>query len=181
MKKKKIILVVAIVILVLVGIVLALSFSQKEEQPAETPVVEQTKAPEEAIGTPEATKEAEPAPEQPAEETKAPEKTAEPQKPAEKTEEPVKVKPTFMYFVSEADADYKKAVEVFENLKKEYGDRVNFDLKNVTKDPTILENFALVDGQTPALIMLNSSNDINNFCFKNCDEAQLKKEIENAF
>ena len=100
---------------------------------------------------------------------------------AKNTETPKKVKPTFMYFVAETDADYKEAMETFEALKKEYGDRVVFDLKNVTKEPELLENFSFIAGQTPALIMLNTSNDINNFVFASHDQEKLKAEIEAAF
>lgn len=88
--------------------------------------------------------------------------------------------PTFMYFVSNSDKDFQKTNEVIEKLKKEYGDRVNFDVRNVDKDPSLLENFELVKGQTPALIMLNTSNDISNFLFQNGNYDDLKSAIEDA-
>lgn len=87
--------------------------------------------------------------------------------------------PTFMYFVSDDDADLKTANEVIEKLKKEYEGIVNFDIRNVTKEPENLKNFP-VEGSTPALIMLNSNNDISNILFKNSIYTELKQAIEEA-
>ena len=87
--------------------------------------------------------------------------------------------PVFMYFVSESDSNYDEALKVFEELKKEYGTKIEFDLKNVTKDPKLLENFSLVDGNTPALIM-DGKEGIVGFQFKMTDKNTLKSEIEKA-
>ncbi len=87
--------------------------------------------------------------------------------------------PTFMYFISEDDKDFEKTNEVLEKLKKEYDGLVNFDIRNVTKEPENLENFP-VEGNTPALIMLNYENDITNFLFKNGNYDDLKQAIITA-
>ena len=87
--------------------------------------------------------------------------------------------PTFMYFVSNSDADFDKTAAVIDELKKEYGDRVTFDINNIDEKPEMKENFP-VEGQTPALIMLNKSNDISAFEFKCSDKAKLAECIENA-
>ena len=98
----------------------------------------------------------------------------------EVTEDPEKVyTPTFMYFVAETDANFAQTNETIEKLKKEYEGRVTFDIRNVTQDPSQLENFP-VAGQTPALIMLNTSNDISNFLFMNGNYDDLKAAIEAA-
>ena len=89
-------------------------------------------------------------------------------------------KPTFMYFVSESDSDYEKTNEVVEKLKKEYAGKVEFDIRNVDKNPDVLNNFEIVKGQTPALIMLNTKNDISNFLFQNGNYDDLKATIEAA-
>lgn len=102
----------------------------------------------------------------------------ETQKDAQKSEEETKT-PVFMYFVSEKDSDYDAALKVFEELKKEYSGKIEFDLKNVTKDPKLLENFSLVDGNTPALIM-DGKEGIVGFEFKTTDKEVLKAEIEKA-
>lgn len=87
--------------------------------------------------------------------------------------------PTFMYFVSNSDADFDKTAALIDELKKEYGDRVTFDINNIDEKPEMKENFP-VEGQTPALIMLNKSNDISAFEFKCSDKAKLAECIENA-
>lgn len=97
----------------------------------------------------------------------------------QETEEKVKVTPTFMYFVSSADADYNQAMSVVESLKTSYGEQVKFDIVNVDENPDVKQNFP-VDGQTPALIMLDTSNDICAFELKCSDEERLKVAIEKA-
>ena len=91
-----------------------------------------------------------------------------------------KVKPTFMYFVSKKDPNYDAAMQAVESLKKSYGDSVVFDIRDVDEEPDVKKNFALVDGQTPALIMLNTENNISTFEFKCSDESKLRADIENA-
>lgn len=95
------------------------------------------------------------------------------------TEEEKVYTPTFMYFVSNNDADFAKTNETIEKLKGEYNGKVNFDVRNVTEDPSQLENFP-VEGQTPALIMLDTSNNISNFLFMNGNYDDLKAAIEAA-
>lgn len=96
------------------------------------------------------------------------------------TKAPEKVKPTFMYFVTNADlenADTKKALE---ELQNEYKDQIVFDIKNMETDPTLAESFALAKGQTPTLIMLNTSNDICKILYKTNDKAALQDAIQVA-
>lgn len=97
-----------------------------------------------------------------------------------KPEEDKKVyTPTFMYFISESDEKFEETNKMIEELKKEYGEKVNFDIVNIDKNPEAKENFT-VEGQTPALIMLNTSNDISAFNFKCSDKNILKEAIEAA-
>lgn len=74
--------------------------------------------------------------------------------------EEVKVTPTFMYFVSKKDADHEKTMEIVEELKKKYKGKVNFDITDIDENPEAKENFP-VEGQTPMLIMLDTSNNIS--------------------
>lgn len=90
-----------------------------------------------------------------------------------------KVTPTFMYFISASDEEFEKTNKMLEELKKQYGDKVNFDIVNVDENPEAKKNFP-VEGQTPALIMLNTSNDISALEFKCNDKSTLSKDIENA-
>lgn len=122
-------------------------------------------------------------------EKKTDEKTAEKAAPAEEktvnqsaeeSEPAEKVTPTFMYFVSKSDADYAAGLSAVESLKKEYGDKVKFEIADIDEKPELKDNFQLVVGQTPALIMLNTSNDISALEFKCTDTDTLKKDIENA-
>ncbi len=98
----------------------------------------------------------------------------------EESEPAEKVTPTFMYFVSKSDADYAAGLSAVESLKKEYGDKVKFEIADIDEKPELKDNFQLVVGQTPALIMLNTSNDISALEFKCTDTDTLKKDIENA-
>ena len=94
-------------------------------------------------------------------------------------EEEVKVTPTFMYFVSKKDADHDKTMEIVEELKKKYKGKVNFDITDIDENPEAKENFP-VEGQTPMLIMLDTSNNISMMPQKITDKAKLEEAIENA-
>lgn len=89
-----------------------------------------------------------------------------------------KVKPTFMYFYTNADTE--TVTPIVEELKDEYGKKVTFSLVNVDESPEALENFQLVSGNTPALIMLDTENNISKFEFKCTDKDTLKADIEAA-
>lgn len=87
--------------------------------------------------------------------------------------------PTFMYFVSNSDADFKNTQKMIDELKKEYDGRVKFDIINIDEQPEMKKSFP-VEGQTPALIMLNINNDISAFEFVCNDKQKLVKSIEDA-
>lgn len=89
-----------------------------------------------------------------------------------------KVKPTFMYFHTNAETE--TVTSVLNELQEEYGKKVTFNIVNVDENPEALENFALVSGNTPALIMLDSNNDISTFEFKCAEKDTLKADIEAA-
>lgn len=95
------------------------------------------------------------------------------------TDETAVYTPTFMYFVSNGDADFEITNNMLEELKKEYEGRVKFEIINVDDVPEAKENFP-VDQQTPALIMLNTKNDISAIEFKCGDKQKLKQYIEAA-
>lgn len=87
--------------------------------------------------------------------------------------------PTFMYFVSEADAEYDKEMTLVEELKAKYSDKVKFDIHNIDETPEDKENFP-VDGMTPALIMLDTKNNISAMEFMCADIEKLKTAIDAA-
>lgn len=87
--------------------------------------------------------------------------------------------PTFMYFVSASDENFDQTNQMLEELKQTYEGKINFDIKNVDDDPQIAENYS-VTGMTPALIMLNTKNEISAFEFKCNDKDKLVQDIENA-
>ena len=82
-----------------------------------------------------------------------------------------------MYFVSESDSDYDAALKVFDELKKEYDGKIEFQLHDITKDKEILERFSIVDGNTPALIMDGKDLGLQ---FKTTDKNVLAGEIEKS-
>ena len=91
-----------------------------------------------------------------------------------------KVTPTFMYFVANADENFDATNTMYTELENEYKDDINFQLVNVDENPEALENFSLVKDQTPALIMLDTSNNISAIEFKCSDKDKLKTDIDNA-
>ncbi len=101
-----------------------------------------------------------------------------PQRNTAPTEEE-KVTPTFMYFVSAKDANYDEATKTVEELQKKYDGKVNFVITNVDENPEAATNFS-VEGQTPALIMLDTTNNISAFRFKTSDMATLEADIKAA-
>ncbi len=90
-----------------------------------------------------------------------------------------KFTPTFMYFVSNSDTDFDKTNEMFEELKKEYKKDVKFELVNIDEDVEAAANFPVL-GNTPMLIMLNTSNDISAMAPKCNDAVKLREYIEAA-
>ena len=96
------------------------------------------------------------------------------------TESTEKVTPTFMYFVANADDNFDATSTMYTELENEYKDKINFQLVNVDENPEALENFSLVKDQTPALIMLDTSNNISAIEFKCSDKDKLKTDIDNA-
>ena len=115
--------------------------------------------------------------------TAAPEKKKEDNKEEKKSESggdntsEAKVNPTFMYFVD--NAAESETANMIASLKSKYPN-VTFDIKNVDKDKALLENFQLVDGNIPCLIMLDTSNNICDIKFKCADESQLSAAIDSA-
>lgn len=98
---------------------------------------------------------------------------------ADTTETANKVTPTFMYFVSNSDENFDETNAMIEELKGEYDGKVNFDIVNIDENPEAATNFPVKD-QTPALIMLNTNNDISAMEFKCSDKATLTEDIETA-
>lgn len=90
-----------------------------------------------------------------------------------------KVTPTFMYFVSNSDEDFDEAQSVVEELQKEYDGKVIFNVINIDENTEAASNFP-VQGQTPMLIMLNTSNDISAMNPKCSDKEKLKAAIDAA-
>ena len=79
-----------------------------------------------------------------------------------------------MYFVANADDNFDATNTMYTELENEYKDKINFQLVNVDENPEALENFSLVKDQTPALIMLDTSNNISAIEFKCSDKDKLK-------
>ncbi len=95
-------------------------------------------------------------------------------------EESTAAKPTFKYFIANSDADTEKTLAVVDELKGEYGEKVNFELINIDEDAEAAQNFAIVVGETPALIMLDSYNNITAIQLQCADKDMLEREINDA-
>ena len=90
-----------------------------------------------------------------------------------------KVTPTLMYFISNSDATFEEEQKVIEELQSEYGDSVNFRVINIDVDTEAANNFP-VQGQTPMVIMLNTSNDISAMSPMTHEKDALKQIIDAA-
>ena len=98
----------------------------------------------------------------------------------EPTEEPEKVTPTFVYFVTKEDATTDAFLATVEKLKGEFEGKINFDLRDLDANPEEKENFALVVGNTPAVIMLDIYNNPCAFELANPSEDALRATIQKA-
>lgn len=88
--------------------------------------------------------------------------------------------PTFMYFVTNDDLTNEDTASVIEKLKDKYSDSVVFEIKNVDEDESLLENFSIVTGKTPALIMLDRAGDIARIEFETNNYGELKDVIDDT-
>lgn len=173
---KKIIGIIAAVIVAVVVVIMAIVGAFTVDSPAESgssivdEQVETVKGEEKSQEKSENT---------PVQNEKEPQSENKPQKDNSATEEKV-FTPTFMYFVSEKNDGYKEGMASVERLKKEYADKVNFDIRDVDKNPENLENFPVAD-MIPALIMLNTKNDICAFSPMVTKYEDLKAAIDSAF
>ena len=90
-----------------------------------------------------------------------------------------KVTPTLMYFISNADATFDEEQKTVEELQKEYGDSVNFSVINIDINTEAANNFP-VQGQTPMVIMLDTSNNISAMSPMTYEKGALKEIIDAA-
>ncbi len=89
-------------------------------------------------------------------------------------------KPQIMYFVSKSDEGYDEEMKMINEVKTEYGDTAEIDVRDVDENPEDKTNFG-VDGMTPALIVLNTANNITAMEFKCSDKETVIKNLEDAF
>ena len=97
-----------------------------------------------------------------------------------KSSEAAPSKPIFMYFVTNSDLENGDTKNALEKLQKKYSEKVIFEIKNVDEDKELLENFSIVKGNTPALIMLDTSNDISSVLYKTSSYDTLKDAVKKA-
>ncbi len=90
------------------------------------------------------------------------------------------VKPTFMYFVSKSDEAYEEEMKIVEDLKKDFEDKVVFDIKDIDEDPEAIKSFPMVKNNTPFIIMLDKYNDLSVFKPGVSDTKELKNYIKEA-
>lgn len=95
---------------------------------------------------------------------------------AAKTEvaEPENVQPQFLYFVDNKTEEAGQ--KIIDDFKAKYPG-VLFELKNIEKDPEIIENFSLVEGNIPALITVDKTGMLG-FEFKCSDKGKLEDHVK---
>lgn len=96
------------------------------------------------------------------------------------TAEPEKVTPTFVYFITKEDAETDAFLQTVEKFKTEFAGKVNFDLRDLDANPEEKNNFEIVVGNTPAVIMLDIYNNPCAFELSNPDENALRETITKA-
>ncbi len=177
MKNKSLVFVILAVVaaLVIVGLLVAKNASAPAPETGENAAVTakptETKTPEEEDGQDESITSSSPDASENAENTNVA---------SDSPEEEKEYTPTFMYFISNNDEGFDAINVMIDKLKAEYGEKVNFDIRNIDDDPELLKNFPIVEGNTPTLIMLNTKNEISNILFKTKNEDELKKAIDAA-
>lgn len=83
-------------------------------------------------------------------------------------------KPTFMYFVTSREE--KEADGLIRELEEEFGDRVIFEIKNISEDKGLLAKYP-VEGNTPALIMELPGGDVSEILLSAVDKDKLIEAI----
>jgi thioredoxin-like negative regulator of GroEL len=84
-------------------------------------------------------------------------------------------KPTFMYFVSGSDEKAAETSQIIDSLKAKYGDKVEFDIRNIDENPDDAKNFSIA--QTPTLYLLDGNGDFKDMKFGFSDQAALEESI----
>lgn len=84
-------------------------------------------------------------------------------------------KPTFMYFVTNKEA--KQVADTIKALEDEFGDRVIFEIKNISSDRKLTKKFP-VKGNTPALIMKLPNGVVSEILLNTTDIQRLRMAIE---
>ena len=90
-----------------------------------------------------------------------------------------KVTPTLMYFISNGDETFDEEKKTVEELQNEYNGSVNFDVINIDENTEAANNFP-VQGQTPMVIMLDTSNNISAMSPMTYEKDALKEIIDAA-
>ncbi|MCX7715502.1 MAG: hypothetical protein N2171_07220 [Clostridia bacterium] len=85
-------------------------------------------------------------------------------------------KPTFMYFISASDARFAETNAILADLKKKYGDRVNFDIRNIDENPDDKTRYSIT--VTPTLYLMASDGEFKDIKLGFADEAALEQSIK---
>ena len=88
-------------------------------------------------------------------------------------------KPVFTYYLTSADLKDKKIKACLERLTGEYGTRVVFEIKNVSENKKLLDEYPVKD-RTPALIMQDRNGNVSDILFKTAEYENLKESLERA-
>jgi len=87
-------------------------------------------------------------------------------------------KPVFKFFYSKSSGDAAQIEATIEELKQEYGDKVDFDISDLDAHPEYVEQFSVI--QPPQLYMLAKNGDFADMKFGTADKAELESAIKKA-
>lgn len=174
-------LIIAIVAVVIAALVIGVALSKRGHAPAnggvENTQTEQSAAQPEIPGKNDDAADQNPAVKDETKaqgESKTPAKTQE----AESAGEQKVYTPTFMFFYSESDGENSATQGILKELQEKYSN-ITFDIRNIDTDPEMAERYS-VKGMTPALIMLNTKNDISAFIPLCKEREKMEQAIENS-
>lgn len=89
-----------------------------------------------------------------------------------------KATPIFKYFYTNEEEE--TITPIIDKLKSQYGNKINFDIINISENPEILETFPIVTDNTPTLIMIDTNNEVSDIKFQCVDIEILKETIDEA-
>ncbi|MCH5185800.1 MAG: hypothetical protein J1F64_06715 [Oscillospiraceae bacterium] len=87
-------------------------------------------------------------------------------------------KPVFKFFYSASAENAGEVLAAVEELRAEYGDRVDFDINDIDEHPEYVEQFSVI--APPQLYMLKRNGDFADMKFGTADKNELEDAVKKA-